>query len=222
MSWMSPYEQQTGERFEKDVADHEMTVLHADDMYRHLRFARPVHSSYWFELVTWPGALVIRGDMGSFTFSRMTDMFEFFRHPHGGWHRHDSINPSYWAEKTPDRTVTEEYSEDKFRRVVSNHVAEFEAEYPGLAKAVEAEIFDSYGSDITYEDSARRALRDFVYYPGAGADGGLTFEFQNVGELDFTEWSYRYLWCCNAIQWGITQYDLARRAETSEAAAVTA
>jgi hypothetical protein len=66
------------ERFEQETAEHEMTVLRDDGLYRHLRFQRPGTSIYWFDLVTWPGRLVICGDCGDLMFSRLRDMFEFF------------------------------------------------------------------------------------------------------------------------------------------------
>lgn len=211
---MTPYEREVGEQFERDIAEHQLTVMHDDGLYRHVRLAKPDRNTYWFDLVTWPGNLVIKGDMGSFTFSRLPDMFEFFRRP-GGWKVHDTINPGYWSEKTPHRTVTVNYSEDKFRQIVAEHVAEHEADFPGLTKAVEDEIFDPYLADITYEDGARRALDGFVFDLGAGVVGGLEFRFTDTWEWSFKDWDYHYLWCCNAIQWGIDQYDKGR-AEAGE------
>lgn len=207
-TWMTPYEIEVGERFANDVAEHEMQVLFENGLYRHLRFRRPERSSYWFDLVTWPGNLVIKGDMGSFTFSRLDDMFQFFRRK-GGWRPVDTINPSYWAEKTPHRTVTEEYSEEKFRRVLADEVAQQEGDYPGLGKAVADQILDPFNADVTCEEGARSALDLFHFYPN-GDEFGFPFRFSDTWEWDFKDWSYHYLWCCNAIQWGITQYDKAR------------
>lgn len=51
------------ERFLKDVSEHELTVLHEDGLYRHLRFARPNSGQYHFSIVTWPGYLAYTGDM---------------------------------------------------------------------------------------------------------------------------------------------------------------
>src|SRR3954466_1726422 len=73
---------------------HEVTVLHDDGLYRHLRFRSPDHSAYWFDLITVPGCLIFRGDGDSFVFSRTEDMFGFFRSSREG-----SINPTYWSEK---------------------------------------------------------------------------------------------------------------------------
>lgn len=72
----------TVERFLQDVADHKMTVVMDNGVYRHLRFANSdskLAFNQWFDIVTWPGFLAYSGDMGCFVFSRLKDMFEFFR-----------------------------------------------------------------------------------------------------------------------------------------------
>lgn len=156
------------ERFGRDTAQHEMTVLHDDGLYRHLRFRnhhecndgelRPGRSAYWFDLITWPGCLTVNGDCGTFTFARLADMFEFFR---GG-----GINPQYWAEKlrAPGPAGVMEYSQEKFRRQVMDEAAEAEKDWPGLTEALEQEIFsDGADWDTGYEAGAQEALRDFEY-----------------------------------------------------------
>lgn len=80
-------------KFVQDTAQHALTIAQDEGTYRHLRVRQPDSSSYWYEIVTWPGALMIRGDMGSFAFSRHPDMFTFFRSAEG------YVNARYWAEK---------------------------------------------------------------------------------------------------------------------------
>ena len=161
------------ERFPKDVAEHEITVLRDDGLYRHVRFLRTAvnpetgkrekSSFYWFDLITWPGCLAVNGDCGSFLFSRTDDMFEFFR---GG-----QINPQYWAEKVRGETRTERYSAERFRQLVTEHVnsgdeesPSLAREWPGLADAVEREIFGADSQwNTEYEEGAREALSDFSF-----------------------------------------------------------
>jgi hypothetical protein len=75
----------TAEQFLKDVATHSMKVERDDGVYRHLKFRGPESNSWnlWFDIITWPQCLVINGDMGSWTFARVNDMFTFFRHGQG-------------------------------------------------------------------------------------------------------------------------------------------
>jgi hypothetical protein len=202
---------ESGERFARDVAEHQLTVLHDDGLYRHLRFKRPDSSFYWFDLVTWPGMLAINGDMGTFTFSRLTDMFEFFRQE-SGWNM-ARINPQYWAEKVKGGTPTSEFSEALFRDAV---IEDFTAAVKnggvpaGLGKAVREEIFEAY--DISFESEAMRAVAEFEYeYPDGthqhGSPKYSQWRFEGAYEWSLHTWSHHYLWCCNAIQWGIEQYD---------------
>ena len=80
------------EEFQKDVSQHGVTIIRDDGVNRHIRFKRPGTMCMHFDLITWPGYLCYCGDMGTYVFSRLEDMFEFFRTDR-------DINPGYWAEK---------------------------------------------------------------------------------------------------------------------------
>jgi len=197
------------EQFASDVADHKMTILLDQGVYRHVRFNKPGTSFYRFDLVTWPGHLAISGDMDGFVFARVEDMFTFFR-SESGWNG-ARINPVYWSEKvcSGGRPATMRYSEEKFRQHVADHIADFVEEYPGLAAAVEEEIFD--GGASLFEDSARQAL-DYFEYVEDGPRHTI-FRFLDTQEWELRDFSHQFLWCCHAIQWGIAQYDAAKSAE---------
>jgi hypothetical protein len=207
------------ERFARDVSyredpagrwrirAHEMTVLHDDGLYRHLRFRSPDAGSYWFDLITWPGSLTISGDCGTYTFAREADMFGFFR-----GHR---VNPDYWAEKVSRETKVSSYSEDQFREQVAAEVKD--ADQPGLAEAVESDFYGILAEwDTTCEAGARQALDEFAFYksesdrydPAKEAD----FRFEDTWEWDLSDWDWTFLWCLHAIVWGIARYDKQRAA----------
>lgn len=102
-----------------EVDHHEVQILHEDGLYRHLRFARPGTSLWHWDLITWPGSLAIRGDIGEgFIFTRDSDMLDFFDDGQPDGH----INVGYWAEKLDrgSRSVRT-FSEDRFRTWLSNH-----------------------------------------------------------------------------------------------------
>jgi hypothetical protein len=188
-------------RFARDTASHTMTVLHDDGLYRHLRFARRHngYSEYWFDLITWPGRLAMCGDIGDdYVFSRMPDMFEFFRAD-----RKWGINPHYWAEKLGGgRRSVQEYSEDAFRQIVTElFVSAVQCrEAPrGLGKAVRADILDC---DLYDEGEARKLLESFEY---------KGFTFGDTWEFSFSDYESSFLWACHAIQWGIARYDRVRK-----------
>lgn len=243
---------QAGEAFTRNTATHEMTVLRDDGLYRHLRFRHMAEqkdgspkpsSSYWFDIITWPGYLVITGDMETFVFARTTDMFEFFRG--------DRVNPGYWAEKlqAPRPEQVKRYNEALFREHVAEDVAEAEEEWPGLRHAVDAHLLGS--SEIYYEHNARVLLDEFEFggtetatctcgtkrtglppddahqwavshYAMAPIGSGSHqvtfahvdgFRFTDAWEWDLSDWTHQFLWCCHAIPWAVKQYDQARAAE---------
>lgn len=231
---MSDLEKQLAERFAKDTANHVMTVLHDDGLYRHLRFRDPGSSFYWFDIVTWPGSLAIRGDCGGFMFSRTDDMFEFFRR--NGNSR--GINPGYWSEKLPDngRSV-HQYSEDVLRAKLPPLLDEYEAEYPARAADYEVAkasydataLMDRWpyaigGPREPYKPKTPADVREIV--TDHDEDGLLAYEegarqllsalesahvVSDTFEWDLTDWDWQYLWCCHAIAWGVAQYDAANR-----------
>lgn len=194
-------------RFARNTAKHVMTVHLDDGLYRHISFAQPEHAwSYWFDIVTWPGNLHIRGDISdSYTFNRVPDMFEFFRNPGS------RINPHYWAEKLDGgRPSAKVYSEERFRQLVVEHFVE-QVKYcdapRGLGKALRADVLSL---DLSNEREARDALESFQF-----AD----FQFEDLWEWDFHDWDWSFLWACHAVVWGIGQYDAAKAAESARAEA---
>lgn len=151
-------------RFARETAQHRMTVLHDEGLYRHLVFADPTHGFSWFEIITTPGQLVFSGDGESFVFRRTTDMFQFFR---SGMRRDGSIriNPGYWSQKlASDRDSATKYDRELVERLVKEQVVEAirEGWAPrGIGKAVREDVLDSEYLDT--EDEARRVLYEFEY-----------------------------------------------------------
>jgi hypothetical protein len=188
-------------RFQRNTAQHEMTVLHDDGLYRHLRFMNPRNSEYWFDLITWPGSLTMRGDIGTgYVFSRLTEMFEFFRGK--------DINPHYWAEKLGGgRRSVQEYSEKALRQIVTERFVE-DARWNGVpagtGKALRTWVLNE---DLSDERQARNVLEDFAH---------KGYEFRDdVWEWNFHDYDDEFLWACHAIVWGIAQYDAARKPVTA-------
>jgi hypothetical protein len=186
-------------RFAKETAKHEMTVLHDDGLYRHLRFRAPESSFYWYELVTWPGFLAVGGDVDHYVFSRVEDMFTFFRGSKYG------INPVYWSEKLQDgRERARRHSEDTFKQIVGDELKR--RPVPNLSKEqreARAELLGRMGDgDGQWAETAREMLAD-------AEQAGL---FSDTWEWNFTDWDWSFLWCCFAVVEGIAAYDRAQHA----------
>lgn len=200
-------EQQARERFQRDTALHEMEILHDDGLYRHVRFMNPGRSEYYYDLMTWPGNLVVCGDAGDYHFMRIRDMFEFFV----GKREEPSINPHYWAEKLQGvtrRDGAQSYSFDAYKARVLQWLAdktedtEVEEEKTGLRQAVDEQLLaeSDYGGPPS-EDEAYRRLLDFEHD---------SIRIYDPTEWDFREYDGRFLWCCWAIVEGIRRYQAAK------------
>lgn len=237
-------EQEIAERFARDTAHHQLTVLHDDGLYRHLRAQKPGSSTFWFEIATWPGSLAIRGDYGdSYVFSRTDDMFGFFRRNGNTL----GINPGYWAEKLGDRgRSVMKHSEDTARRRIDECIDEYETDvFPDLLATYQADLerrgslpwprqFQAGTTVAPIEPPSPASIRDLVdEYADDGAlddpDGvrDLLRKLEGLGlasdtwEWDLTDWDWPYLWACHAIVWAIAAYDTATGAAPAAPQVVT-
>ena len=204
---MSEYEDKVLKQFITDVRDHEMSVEHDDGVFRHLRFRKPDAWLYHYEITTWPGHLTITGDMGTFTFARLHDMFQFFNEPR--------INAGYWAEKlraTDTMGGHTSFSKEKFRAQVEEQLAahverqddafRIDGRMARLRRDIEHDVMDEMYS----EEAAMAAVRDFYDHSGRG----FTF---NLDDWDNTEYRFQFLWCLNAIRWGIEQHNAREKVD---------
>jgi len=206
-------------RFQRDVRLHEMTVLRDDGLYRHLRLGRPQSSVYYFGIVTWPGFLTIYGDMGNLTFSRVPDMFRFFRGytPEGELY----INPGYWSEKVEgiDGSAYREcyeWDSEKFESAVNERQACW-LEEQGYSEEELADPESEAAERVAEQQEAVEALlecshNEFEAREALGRFDGDSGILQDFWEVDCTSYKHGYLWLCYAIQWAIMKYDIRQMA----------
>ena len=184
----------TEESFLNDVKDHKLRVLFDNNMHRHITLARPGSSDMSFEIVTWPGSLCYTGDMGTFVFSRLPDMFVFFRK--------QNINLGYWHEKleaADRRDGSTEYSPEKFRKVIKD-IIDNEDDEDGPIDRLRADVEEEIlRLAETSEFEVRQAVDNYEF------EG---FKFVDFWECNLTEYTGRYIWACYAIVWAIEQYEL--------------
>ncbi|MCZ9884122.1 hypothetical protein [Arthrobacter sp. B2a2-09] len=196
-------------RFNGDTAEHEMEILLDQGLYRHIRFKKPGTGMYYFDLITWPGNLTIKADMGCYTFARTEDMFSFFADGTAG--RNGYINAQYWAEKiqSVDRqSSVKEFDEALFRQYVIQdfweHRENWEAsEARQIWAAIREQILDPY-----YDRHDARACHDLLQdfaSPISGFDYADSYDWGG-----FDDYSFHYLWCCHAILSGIKHYYAAK------------
>lgn len=222
----------TEESFLKDVQNHQITIMLDSGLYRHVRFKQPGTNNCYFDLITGPGYLLYRGDMGCYEFERLKDMFEFFRTDLEYAKKKGkqlSINTGYWAEKCQADSKfgngIEGFSSKIFEEKVRELAKEFvddessafydDKNYDSNEERAEAfnEQIDELISSVSNGQEAHNALRDWEF-------NQFDFEARNVfgqdsWEYDFNEYTHHFIWCCYAITWGIEQYDKVKQTEVA-------
>lgn len=184
-----------------DVSKHEMTVALDNGLYRHLVFRQPQNGWHlWFGIVTWPGYLTICGDMGTWTFARLPDMFTFFRSAEL------KINADYWSEKLQHGTFggregAQVWDDNLFKSGLLSQLTD----YYGLEGEELNRVTAALREEVLSQDNKYDLLiaaRDFEH------EG---FMFDPCELPSGKEYSYHFVWCLYAIVWAIQQYDARER-----------
>jgi hypothetical protein len=204
----------TEKQFLKDVKNHQMQIIRDDGVYRHIRFGMPDTYCMSFNLITWPGHLCYAGDMGTYVFTRLHDMFEFFRTDRQSTEEQALfINRGYWAEKlvaVDKNGGVKEFSEKKFNREIMEYLIAWvrdsaswtsKEERRELWNAVVSEVIKAEADSGGYRKQV--AANEFSFQ----VNDFLRFSFKDFWEVSVTEYTHRFLWCCYAIAWGLQQYD---------------
>ena len=202
--------------FKKAIQNHGMGILLDEDQHRNISFKSPEDSFVAaFNLITWPGHLCISGDYGSFVFQARTDMFGFFNQ--------DYINPDYWSEKLVAKDVVKGHKEYSFEVLKENIESYIESHWEFTSHEQEARVRAKIEKHIYSLPEVQEIKRDayiavdnFTYKlsdePNWNASVFSTtrdvslFQFDSFYEYDSDVYTYRYLWCLNAIVWGVKKY----------------
>ena len=202
--------------FQKDTATHQLTVLHEDGLYRHLRMA--AHGTGWgsWDIITWPGHLATSGDISDgLTFSRENDMIaDFFGKMRGDRPYYSDEAPSidfrYWAEKLQgdQRDTVRGYVHGDFVEYVKETLTQrLEAGYDSrLTQQLVDELLAEVEALDEYEEAAREWLRDH--------EGELPDHWEN----DFKDYTFHFRVACYAVNAAVQAY-LARTAAPAAPAA---
>jgi hypothetical protein len=178
-------------------AEHVVTVEHEHGLYRHYRCAKPGTGNYAFHVVTFPGRLIVSGDIGDMAWSRCPDMIE--------WAAGAVESIGYFAEKVWGSIPTEEWCEDTAREVIAEEYKNALEDTQGLEADELAEATEK-ANEI--KDELLRSLDEgehsfaTAYYESDWYGG----DFPNV--RDFTA---EYLWCREAVCWFLRWYAANRK-----------
>lgn len=197
--------QEDFERFQQTTSRHDLTIQRDDGLYRHLQFKRPKSYCESFSIVTWPGHLCFTGDMGTFVFSRLPDMFDFFRGPQT-WR----IDYRYWAEKLQASDKYDGYQ--KFSpELFAQRVKETFQDWldPEFCQTTADEIWERIEDEVLSQqhEGEQSAIEAAMRFEIPELDNKHIF--QDFWEVDCREFTHRFLWCCWAIRFAIEAYDMA-------------
>lgn len=210
-------------RFLAGTATHELRIVVDDGVHRHLQFRRPGTYCYGFDIVTWPGHLAISGDMGTAVFSRLHDMFEFFRAKPAEHEKAGGlfVNDGYWAEKcVANDGATQEYSARLFRDLVTRMFKEYVEErvdpddladpdtppewVARLWQGLELEVLND-SEDHDALSNAISAMSDFEPNDPDYSDFRITDAWEYASSLQ--QYTFHFLWRLYAIAHAIRAYD---------------
>lgn len=191
----------TLEQFLEDVKNHELTIDKNDGVSRHLKFANPNDCNQSFNITTFPNYLVITGDMGTLVFSRLYDMFDFFRSDNL------KINPDYWAEKiqsTSHEAQIASYSKfdlEQAKKIAQEDLNTYLEDNDDLSEEDRASLLEDFELEILRSEDEYEiveAIRNFNF---------KGFEFDEFYWDGCRVYTYSYIWLCYAIVWGIKKFD---------------
>lgn len=205
-------------RFQHDVATHRVEILADNGLHRHLRFRRPGTGIYGFDIVTWPGHLAVSGDMGAAVFSRLADMFEFFRASPEAIAAAPGclpINTGYWAEKcVANDGAKKKYRSELFRAYVKEHFDEYVAQHheegepaPAWAAALWDELEQMLFTATDCDDlsTAIHAMDDFKPDGESYKDFRFTDAWEAASQLE--DYTFHFVWRLFAIAYAVQAYD---------------
>ena len=215
---------QSKEQFLRNVKNHTMRVEMDDGVHRSLVFSNDDTFNQHFRINTWPGYLCISGDMGCYVFSRIYDMFKFFRSEDN----EIEINPGYWAEKLQAHDHFggyREFSKDSFDEDILEKVREqCEEEDHPLTDRIIVAMCDKLSDVGESHECCMQFVNDFSVDDLQDTLSIITTNDEdeildragmpNINFIDYWESmrshyspTYHYLWCLYAIVWAIGVYD---------------
>jgi len=200
--------------FIADTKDHIMTILSDDGgVNRRIMFSNNGSSVYQYTIHTWTGHLMVTGDMGTYVFKRIDDMFDFFDTQSSNY----KINTGYWAEKLI--AINSNCGQD----------ASIKKYIPALFETMIKECFDDWveGYDVSNEDKTKawKSVQEDVLchaedeYTACMEAYNFSYKGLNFYDESFDsckEYTYHYVWILYAIVDGINQYIEGTHANTSK------
>ena len=197
--------------FLKSVKNHQIEILKDDGIYRHIKCQEPGTWNHGFEIITFPGGLLYTGDMGTYEFERVEDMFYFFR---SGISKTGeiNINSGYWEEKCKSESLFGDGIKNFNPVVFKENVKEyFETYFEDDDSEEKKEVWDEIEEQILdyTEDSEWSLVSALNNFSTMGIE--TDFDFDDLWESSVNSKTYHFIWCLWAIVWTIQKYDEVKK-----------
>lgn len=207
--------------FLNDVIRHEMIIVADTEDFKHIRFSQPDSDNCHFDITTWADHLCISGDIGTYVFQRVYDIFETF---HNDKMR---VNYSYWGQKLEAISKYggyREFDSELVSQSIKERVNSICDDIEGYFDCASEEEREEYPTPELMSAAFREEVKDHFMWEDLGEYRFISaiesFE-SSVAEClklvdDDWDWmtteklSYQYQWCCHAIVWAIKQYNRSK------------
>lgn len=164
--------------------DHQCRVMLDSYPYRHWRCAQPANCAYWFDVITGPGWLLVRGDVGELLVQRTHDMI--------AWSRSAINSIGYFAEKVPREIETEVFCQDVAREWIREEMRQTREWTPDRE-----ERRRRYAILLDLRDALEYGEGEHAFYRAISESGicdGCDFP-------RLTNWASSFLWCRECVKW---------------------
>lgn len=209
----------TAAQFRDDVKRHRLDVFHDVGMYRHIKLSDGTFNRS-FTIVTAPGTLTYTGDMGTYVFERIVDMFEYFRtYDPKNDESVDQVAPETWAGKCVaiDKACgVKHFNTEAFKAHAKTRVDEFVRDH-GLEYGDAESLWDDVQSALDNADAETWGVwvgaLEGVHWWHDGSKRQRVFSDDIYHEMPgCEELTHHFQWACRAIRWAIATYDIAKAA----------
>jgi hypothetical protein len=141
--------------------------------------------------------------MGTYVFRRLPDMLNFFRKS-----PESNIDFRYWAEKVESEDKTDhirEWCPDTFKFKVLELYRDLTSD---CTPEDRGQVMNDLQSEILdyLQDEPKEVLLDRLYNFSTILTPLDSEEISDIASASMV-YSFRFLWCCHALVWGISCYD---------------
>jgi len=198
----------TEKRFLDCVKNHKLTILKDEGVYRHIRMKDPKDYNQYYEIITYSGGLLYRGDMGDYVFERIEDMFNFFA---DGINDDGSIkiNEGYWAEKcVAHGSGIEEFNYDLFQKAVKDRFEDYYENSEDDVDDIDEKqcVWEEIENQLFTEDNCGSETLCLNSVWNFDSDYNVERLFEDFFEHNLSEYTYHFQWCLYAIVYAIKEY----------------